>query len=430
MNIPVGLTAIQEQFKKDTTRFKIVTSGRRSRKTLLSRWQLQKYAMLHKGRYFLGAPTHQQAKAIFWDALKYDMQMFIRYINETSLKIGLINGSEIQVLGLMVGERVEGQVWHACVITEFDDIPVGVWEEHIRPVLSDTLGWAILEGVPEGRAALYEFALKICNGSIPKTQEILGAYQKGGDYGPDDDWSEWAFYTWFSSDVLTPGEIAAARATIDQRTFEQEYQGAFGSSEGQAYYSFGDHNFDRDLFRDTRKPVYVGIDFNVDPMTAVLCHVDHDKRHIEQWGEIFMQNSNTFEMADEICRVLGIESGRGVTVIPDATGSAQSSNSTVSDLAILRKNGFSVLSKAANPLQRDRLAAVNSMMKASSGEVRYHINPVPCPKTVRDFNRVQLLPDGRIDKSLEKKGIGHISDALGYLINYYFPIRQRSVTAA
>ncbi|HSW63869.1 MAG TPA: hypothetical protein VLH56_11280 [Dissulfurispiraceae bacterium] len=429
MNIPVGLTAIQEQFKKDSTRFKIVTSGRRSRKTLLSRWQLQKYAMLHKGRYFLGAPTHQQAKAIFWDALKSDMRLFTRDINETALKIKLINGSEIQVIGLMAGERVEGQVWHACVITEFDDVPVGVWEEHIRPVLSDTLGWAILEGVPEGRAALYELALKICNGSIPKTIPIEGAYHKGQNYGPDDDWSEWAFYTWFSSDVLTPAEIAAARSTMDQRTFEQEYQGAFGSSEGQAYYAFGEHNYNRDLFRDQRAPVYVGIDFNVNPMTAVLCHVDQRRRIVFQWGELYLQNSNTFEMCDEICRTLGIESGHGVTVIPDATGGAQSSNSTVSDLAILRKRGFDVLTRTANPFQRDRLAAVNSMLRTSSGDVHYYINPASCPQTVRDFNRVQLLPDGRIDKSLEKKGIGHISDALGYLINHYFPVRQRSVTA-
>ena len=375
--------------------------------------------MLKPGRYFLGAPTHAQAKGIFWDALKSDMKLFTKTVNETSLKLDLINGSEAQVLGLMAGERVEGQIWHGCIITEFDDVPDGVWAEHIRPVLSDTLGWAILEGVPEGRAALYQLALDICGGVIPETLPIQGAYRKG-----QGDWAQWAFYTWFSSDVLDPIEIAEAKRNLDERTYKQEYEGAFGSAGGAAYYSFGDHNL-ADIQRDHNRPVYIGMDFNVDPMTCVLCHVDEQARTVHQWGEIYLTNSNTFEMSDEICRVLGIRDGRGVTIIPDATGQARTSNSTESDLAILRRAGFDVWSGASNPRQRDRLAAVNSMMKSADGKVHYLVNPRACPRTIKDFNRVELLPDGRIDKRKEGQGIGHISDALGYLINYFFPVRQR-----
>lgn len=427
MNKPVDLTPIQRQFVTDDTRFKVVTAGRRSRKTLLARWQLQTKALARPGRYFLGAPTRQQSKFIFWEALKTDMRpVVIGKPNETDLILNVyaIGGrSEIQVLGLMAGERVEGRPWDGCVITEFDDVLPGVWSENVRPALSDTNGWAIIEGVPEGRGPLYQFALDTCGGVIPETRPVEGAYRSG--VMPD-----WAFYTWFSADVLPATEIEQARRDLDERTFRQEYEGAFGSMGGQAYHAFGEHNLDRTLKRDNSKPVYVGMDFNVDPMTAVLLHVDRVGKRVDQWGEIWLPISNTWEMADQICKRLGVEDPRGITVIPDATGAARSSNSVESDIAILRRRGFMVTGNASNPKQRDRLAAVNSLMMTAAGDVRYRINPEACPKTIRDFNRVELLPDGRIDKSNEAEGIGHISDALGYVVNYYFPVRQRIVGAA
>lgn len=418
------LTPVQVSFLLDDNhRFQMTCAGRRSRKTLIGKRKVLKRSCRAPGNYFHAAPTQQQAKKIFWTDLKrYTRPIRVGY-SDSELWVRLINGSTIHVLGLDKPERIEGQVWHGGHITEMGNVKPGAWRENIRPVFSDTNGWCIIDGVPEGRAGdYYDMALYACGGTIPERDESIK-----GSIGINPEDPEWAYYHWYSADVLPPHEIDAARRTYDERTFQQEYEGSFGVAGGQAYYAFGNHNLDHHLVRNMDAPVYIGMDFNVDPMTAVLCYVNRDARMVYQWGEIFLQNSNTYEIADEICRRLHVPDGHGIVIIPDASAASSSTNSTVSDTSILMRRGFSVMHKPCNPQQRNRLAAVNSLLRAADGTVRYKVNPKACPMTIRDFNRVELLPDGRIDKRNEIKGIGHITDALGYLINYYFPVIESRV---
>jgi hypothetical protein len=55
-----------------------------------------------------------------------------------------------------------------------------VWPEHIRPALSDRMGWAWLIGVPEGRNHYYELYLDA----------------RGDESG------QWETFTWTTEDVL------------------------------------------------------------------------------------------------------------------------------------------------------------------------------------------------------------------------------------
>jgi len=138
------LTPVQLQLYKDKHRFIVLTSGRRSKKTLISKRKLLKEALREPSKYFHGTPTHKQAKNIFWADLKRDTKLFrSKPPNETDRFVTLHNGSEIHVMGLDKPERIEGQVWHGCHISEIANIKPGAWEANIRPVLSDTGGWAI-----------------------------------------------------------------------------------------------------------------------------------------------------------------------------------------------------------------------------------------------------------------------------------------------
>jgi len=47
-----------------------------------------------------------------------------------------------------------------------------------------------------------------------------------------------------------------------------------------------------------------------------------------------------------------------------------------------------------------------------------------------DLNKVETTNDGRIDKSQEATGLVHITDALGYLITYLYPIKSHFVKVA
>lgn len=173
----VNLTPIQKAYYQDNHRFVINPAGRRSRKTLIGKRKLLLRALQKPGRYFHGAPTHKQAKDIFWDSVLKDTALLRSFKSETDLFVRLYNGSEIHVIGLDKPERIEGQPWHGCHITEFGNLkgPLA-WTSNIRPVLSDTQGWALLDGVPEGRNFYYDLALKSCNGAIPKTLPRQGSF--------------------------------------------------------------------------------------------------------------------------------------------------------------------------------------------------------------------------------------------------------------
>lgn len=412
----VGLTPIQKAYYNDEHRFIVNPAGRRSRKTLIGKRKTLIRALKKPGRYFHGAPTYRQAKDIFWTSLVQDTALLRKHKSETNLFVELYNGSEIHVLGLDKPERIEGQPWHGCHITEFGNLKgLSVWSSNIRPVLSDTNGWALLDGVPEGRNFYFDLALKSCNGAIPKTIPKFGAYASSG---------EWAFYHWFSSDVLSQDEIDAARQDLDDRTFRQEYEGSFESYEGIAYKEFGQHNFDSSL-KENIKQISVGMDFNVDPMTAVVGHIKNDC--FEQFSEIWLNNSNTFEMRDALLKRFG--DPERIFIYPDSTGKSERSNATSTDIQILEDARFTVLAHSTNPLQRDRINNVNSFIKDRGEQTRYKVNPKTCPKTINDMNKRESLSDGRLDKNQEKaQQVGHISDALGYLISYNFPLIHAKIT--
>jgi len=407
------LTSSQIRYKRDKHRFIVLPAGRRSRKTLISKRKVLYAALRNKGhRYFHGAPTRQQAKQIFWKDLKTYTKYFRRSVNETELFVTLLNGSEIHVVGLDKPERIEGQPWNGCHITEIGNVKDTAWPENIRPLLSDTNGFALLDGVPEGRNHYYKLALYAAGGALPETRPEVGAFAAN----PDD--REWVYYSWFSADVLPAAEIEAAKRQLDEKTYRQEYEGSFESFQGLAYYPYGNHNLKMCEY-DKDRVVSVGMDFNVDPMTATLGHIISDTYY--QFGEVYLNNSNTFEMRDHLLERF---SPKQVIIYPDSTGKHESSNATESDLAILRKAGFAIRARN-NPRVKDRVNAVNSLLKSFKGSTRYYINPNTCPKTINDFNMVERTDDGRLNKKQEEQGLKHITDALGYLINYNWPVSER-----
>lgn len=421
MNVLHSLTPIQKQYYFDESRFLITSAGRRSRKTLISSSKLLRRALkgslIESGRqYFQAAPTNAQAKSIFWDKLKKNTKpLWTKDPRETELIVYLPNDTKIRVLGLDKPERIEGQPWHGGHITEFPNAKPEAWENNIFPVFMDTDGFCIIDGVPEGYGKYYDMALYAAGGAIPRTIPNKGAYGKN---------KEWAFYTWFSSDVLSPEAIKIARTNLDEKTYRQEFEGSFESFEGLAYYNFSKRNIRRNKYKKGEH-IYIGMDFNVNPMTAVIGHIKG--KIFYQFDEVYLKNSNTFEMKRHLIEKYPYHE---MTINPDSTGKAMESNAKQSDLAILRDNPnpIDVKARSVNPYVKDRLSAMNSQMLTINGDIRYYVDP-SCIHTINDFNRVERLDDGRENKKQEEQGLVHISSAAGYCIAYNFPFSRGGVVA-
>jgi hypothetical protein len=430
---PLRYHPIQAAYWNSPHRFNVVPAGRRSGKTETAKRKLIKKALrggrFRNARFFAAAPTFNQAKRIYWQDLK-DMvpdQFKDGKPSESDLIIYLITGAEIHVLGMDSPERVEGQPWDGGVLDEFANMKQQAWTAHVRPALSDRMGWCDLIGVPEGRNHYYDI------------------YRKAeAEMRTKGDGSNWGAFTWKSVDILAPEEVAAAREDLDPLTFSQEYEASFINFEGRAYYAFDDKtNCERvDNRYDPRANLIFCLDFNVEPGVAVVLQemvFQDGTQGTGVVGEVHIpRNSNTPAVCRKLIQDWGGHRGM-VLVYGDATGGARGTAKVGgSDWDIVRRDltahfGQRLVMKVppSNPPERSRLNAVNSRLMTTTGKFRLRVDPARAPNLVKDLEGVRLLAggSGEIDKNADRK-LSHISDALGYYVVKEFPVEQRRLTTS
>jgi hypothetical protein len=212
---------LQSAYFRSKHRFNVNPSGRRSGKTELAKRKLVKCALrgtkFPRPQFGAGAPTNAQAIEIYWQDLKdLSPRDQVLDISESHHKITYKVGSELHVVGLDKPERTEGKPWDGFVLDEYGNMKADVWDAHLRPALSDRMGWADFIGVPEGKQNHYYTLAE----EARKEFLLLG------------DKSEYGYYHWPSADILPEGEIEAARRKMHPLVFQQEYGGMFVSFSG------------------------------------------------------------------------------------------------------------------------------------------------------------------------------------------------------
>lgn len=395
------LTLPQSEILLNHSRFKTVVAGRRFGKTFLSVNMILKEAVtgVNKNCWYV-APTYGSAKEIAWDMLIHTIPPeYVSKTNESSLTLRLINGSVISLKGAEKPNNLRGRALDFCVLDEFADMRPEAWYEVIRPSLSDRQGSAVFIGTPKGRNHFYDLWAK----------GIDGAYN----------WSSFQ-YTTIQGENVPAEEIDAAKQDLDERTFKQEYEAAFVTYQGLIYYGF---NREESVLAcdDDNGTLHIGMDFNLDPMSAVICIRKSGKLYAVD--EIVMYGSNTDEMVAEI---ISRYPRRSIIIYPDpASRQRKTSAGGRTDLSILQNAGFSVKAKNSHALIRDRVNAVNSRLLSGDGERHLFVSP-KCKQTIKSLER-QTYKEGT---SIPNKddGYDHMNDALGYLVEYLFPVRTEYTT--
>lgn len=410
-------------------RFVLIEAGRRSGKTELPkrRGTIAAWSNTEHDDYLVlfGAPTWDQAAAIYWNDLKaLQPPQFIDSISESKLRIRLVNGSTIGVVGVDKPERFEGQAIDWFFGDEFANWKLGIWDRNLRPALSTPgrLGRAWLYGVPRPSA---DFKRLVDLATIEKHPEF-------------------AYFHWTSASVLPPEEIAAARASMDALMFAQEYEASRVNFAGRAYYAFdrGVHaKISLPWIRDAE--LLLSFDFNNRPGTA---GVSHEYVATPEWralvpdladtftgtfGEVHIPHDSTSQrVAEAIVRKWGEHRGY-VLLYGDATGGAGgSAKVSGSDwdiiVRVLRAHfGDRVLARvpSANPHERVRVNTVNWALRSADGKVHYLIDGKGAPHGLEDFENTVTLPgtDGELDKDDETPWT-HFTDGIGYLLHRRHPL--------
>ena len=421
---PLHYHAEQQRYYYSLARFNIAHAGRRGGKTELAKRRYIKKALkfkLPQGRFVFGAPTHRQAVDIFWDdtiALIPREFLFngLRSISTSYRRIKLINGTNIEILGLDKPERIEGPPLDGFVGDEFGNFKSTVWAQNIRPALS-TLGrpgCADLIGVPEGKNHYFQLAEDVS--------------------GKDD----WDIFTWHTNEI-NPEEAKRALSDLDTLTYGQEYGGEFVSFKGRTYYAFNKElncppEGERVLY-NPNYPLYFCLDFNRIPGNCVILQ----ELPAPAWlvkrnqgknrglitcviDEIFIQqDSHTGKICDLLIEQWAKVHKGLVYLCGDATGGARRSSGVKgSDWDIIKAKfegifNFESKVRKSNPAVRVRINSVNSRMVAADGNIGTIIDR-KCKFLIRDLEGVTCDDNGDIQKSDIKSLLTHISDALGYYV--------------
>jgi hypothetical protein len=233
--------------------------------------------------------------------------------------------------------------------------------------------------------------------------------------------TNWQVFHYRTADggYVASDELAALRAEMDPKRYAQEFDASFETLQSRVYHAFDRERnvIDREL--SGYAPLLIGMDFNISPMTAVIGQKLGDKCQI--LDEIVLMNSNTQEMMQAINQKYG---GCEGIVHPDPSCVARRTSAPVgqTDFTIIERAGWPVYTvRAPYPLV-DRINTVNSMLCNAQGVRRLLIAP-QCTDLIKaldglTYKERSKIPDGR-------SGLGHITDALGYLIMGVFPMIPR-----
>lgn len=392
---------------KSKARFRVVVAGRRWGKTALSRVLIITRAKVKKRKIWYVAPTYKMAKQIMWnDLLEAIPKRWIRKVNETNLSIVLVNGTRIELKGADKGDSLRGVGVDFLVLDEFQDIDADTWTKVLRPTLADRRGDAIFIGTPKAYNYLYEL------------------YKKGQERANVDrhQWESWQFPT-ITSPFIPISEIQAARADMDEKSFKQEFEASFETMSGRVYYPF-DRNIHVGQYAFNPKlPIWVGMDFNIDPMSTVIFQ---PQKNGELWAvdEIVQFSSNTEEICEELEKRYWRHQVQ-MTIYPDPAGGQRQHARGETDLDILREKGFRRIKyRRKHPFVADRVNAVNRMLKAADGTVRLKVDG-RCKHFINALEQTIYKPGSRdVDKAA---GTEHSADAGGYCIELEYPVRKLEI---
>lgn len=396
-----GLSRPQSIVYATNARFKVLNAGRRFGKTRLAVESLfiRGTNNPHTINWYV-APTYRMAEQIAWEDLKTLIPRgYIYKKDESDLSVTLRNDSIISLRGSDNPDSLRGPGLDFLVMDECAFQKEEAWKKVLRPALSDKQGDALFISTPRGYNWFYDLYCK-------------AEHRKG--------WARWQFTTAQGGNV-TEEEIEDARSELDEKTFNQEFLASFETLTGRVYYNF-DREKNKTDYEITPAPILVGMDFNVNPMTATIAQ--RAGAQLIFFDEVVIPDGNTDMMAQEIRRRYP---KHAVFVYPDPTGNRRQTNAPAgqTDFTILRSYGFTVFAPTKPYSTADKFNTVNAGLCNKNGLRRVLVKRGTCPLLCKGWDGYCYKENtGLPDKT---GGLDHETDAAAYLINYEMPILGRGM---
>ena len=392
-----NLLSHQLDYAMSKGRFTGLIAGYGSGKTFAEIARYINMASIRQGncKMFIGAPTYRLLK-------DNNIPKFIAEFDNLGIKYNYLKSDQIievltpQVKGEIMfrtmdnPEKIVAYDVTDAQLDEFDTLPLekqrAVYEKIIarmRGCSDATLG---ITTTPEG----YKYTHKLFEDD--KIGKLIVA--KTGD-----------------NTYLSKEYEAMLRDQYDTQRQAQYIDGKFVDlNNDKAYYSFNRilHTYEKD--RPLPKQIYIGIDFNVNPMTATIS--EYDGNILWTFDEFWIENAGTQEMCNVIKARYPFEQFSEVYCYPDMTGDSRHTSATTTDIKILVKEGFKIIG-THNLKQTERVKIVNNTLDKQKAAIHTR-----CKHLITDLVQVGWTDNNLLDKSNPK--LTHTSDGYGYVITRIF----------
>lgn len=382
--------------------------GSRSGKTFISVYAMIVRAARVKSRHVILRKTFNSVKTSIWmDTLPKvislcfpDLKASWETRNKTDYCWTLPNGSEIWIAGLDDDKRVEKILgkeystiyFNECSQLDYNSIQVALTRLAEKNSLRKK---AYYDANPPSKKhwSYWLFEKKV----NPVESEPLNRPEQYASYlmNPAD-----------NMDNIDEEYLEFLESLPEKQKRRFLYGEYVDGDDGLAYYEFDQEKHVLDSVKYIGGTIHNGMDFNVHPMTSVQASIVNNELHI--FDEAFLENSDTPKMSSYLRK-----KGYGGVVVPDSTGKNRKTSGR-SDFIILKEDGF-IIKSVTNPHQNDRVNNVNRLLK--EGRIKIHPR---CKKLINDLNKVSWK-DNKLDQKTDPM-LTHISDCLGYLAWYYFPM--------
>jgi len=386
-------------------RFPLAPAGRRSGKTERFKRFVVQEASKVPGMYFAAAPTHGQAKKIFWKDLKdFSLTSALpKAPSESELIIYYPNGSELHIIGLDKPERIEGIPWTGGGIDEFANVKAHAWEANIYPALNtvdprrpDYRAWCWLFGVPDGLNHFY----RLCD---------MAQGQKNPDF---------EVFHWLSADILPADVIESAKRFMSAKQYRQEFEASFETATGLIYEDYSLENVTDEVI-GPHEELHWMHDQNYTPLSSSIGAIRDDCLYL--MDEIILHSASSRHSAEEFVENYKDHKNKCINLYGDPAGRAGEKHGLVSDYIeikqVLQTHGWEVndLVKKAAPAIKDRQNAVRARICNTLGERRLFINRERAPWSHEGLATVQLK-DGSSFQEDQRNPYQHITTAIGYMV--------------
>lgn len=199
------------------------------------------------GTYFYFLPTYTQAKKVIWTGADKDGFRFLDHIpkeiikgepNETEMRVELVNGSILQLVGADNIDRIVGTNPIGVIFSEYSLMKPKVWE-YIRPILAENGGWVIYVFTPRGMNYAWNLMQMALQDTINWFVQVLGVND-----------------TKAIPEVILEQE----RKEMPQDLFEQEYHCKFIEGAGQFFKGIQSNLIEEDETVEPGHKYQIGVD--------------------------------------------------------------------------------------------------------------------------------------------------------------------------